>query len=58
MANWKERLKEEWNNNPLQTILVGSLAAGAASKLLDSVSSARSRRAYAKQIDYKVKHRR
>jgi hypothetical protein len=56
--NWKDRLKKEWNENPLQTILVGSLAATAASKLLDSMSSARSRRAYARQIDYKVSRRR
>lgn len=54
---WKDRLKKEWDDNPMQVIMIGSLAATAAAKVLDTLSSARSRHAYAKQIDYKVKRR-
>lgn len=53
---WKDRLKAEWNENPLQVIAIGALAATAAAKLLDSMSAAQGRRAYAKQVDYKVKN--
>jgi hypothetical protein len=48
---WKDRLKTEWNNNPLQVVGVAALAATAAAKLLDSMSAMKSRRAYAKQIN-------
>lgn len=52
---WKDRLKKEWNENPLQVIAIGALAATAAAKLLDSMSAAQGRRAYAKQVNYRVK---
>jgi hypothetical protein len=55
---WKDRLKREWNENPLQVIMIGAFAATAAAKVLDTMSSANSRRAYAKQIDYRVKNKR
>ena len=48
---WKERLKKEWNENPLQVIAVAALAANAAAKLIDAVSSSRSKNAYARQIN-------
>ncbi len=51
---WKERLNKEWNENPLQVIAIGALAATAAAKLLDAMSSAQGRRAYAKQVDFRV----
>ncbi len=51
---WKDRLKKEWNDNPLQVIAIGALAATAAAKLLDSMSAAQGRRAYAKQVHYRV----
>lgn len=53
---WKERLKQEWNNNPLQVIAIGALAATAAAKLLDSMSASKGRRAYARQVDYRISH--
>lgn len=52
---WKDRLKKEWNENPLQVIAIGALAATAVAKLLDSMSAAQGRRAYAKQVNYRVK---
>lgn len=55
---WKDRLKKEWDENPLKVIGIGALAITAASKLIDAISAAQGRRAYAKQIDYKVKTRR
>lgn len=51
---WKTRLKEAWNDNPLMVIAIGALAASAAAKLIDSLSAAQGRRAYAKQVDYRV----
>lgn len=49
------KLKDQWNKDPMTTIVVGSLAATAAAKLIDSASAAQGRRAYAKQVDYRVK---
>lgn len=54
---WKDELKKEWNDNPLKVIAVGALAATAAAKLLDALSSAQGRRAYAKQVDYRISNR-
>lgn len=51
---WKEKLKEQWNENPLTVIAIGALAATAVAKLIDSTSSAQSRRAYARAIDHKI----
>ncbi len=51
---WKDKLVKEWNENPLKVIAVTVLAANAAAKLLDSVSAAQGRRAYAKQVNYRV----
>lgn len=55
---WKDRLRHEWNVNPMQVIIVGALAVTAAAKILDAMSAAQGRRAYAKQVDYRVKTRR
>lgn len=54
---WQDRLKQEWNDNPLQVIAIVALAAGAVAKVVDSMSAASGRRAYAKQVNYRVKHR-
>lgn len=53
---WKDRLKREWNENPMQVIIVGAFAASAAAKLLDAMSASQGRRAYAKQVNYRVKN--
>jgi len=52
-----DKLKQKFNEDPLQVIMIGALAATAAAKLLDSMSAAQGRRAYARQIDYKINHR-
>lgn len=55
---WKDRLKEEWDRNPLQVMTVGALAATAAAKVLDTLSAAQGRRAYAKDVDRRVRNSR
>lgn len=55
---WKDKLKAQWDANPMQVILIGAFAATAAAKVLDAVSSAQGRHAYAKQVDYRVSHKR
>lgn len=55
---WKDKLKRQWNENPLACIAIGAMAVSAAAKLLDAVSAAQGRKAYAKQVDYRVSNRR
>lgn len=52
-----DRLKDEWNENPMLVLTVFGIAAGGTAKLIDAASSAQSKRAYAKQIDAKLKER-
>ena len=52
------KLQQKFNEDPIVVIVVGSLALGAVAKVLDSASAAQGRRAYAKQIDYKINHQR
>jgi hypothetical protein len=49
-----DRLKQEWDKNPIAVIAVGAFAATAAAKLIDALSASQGRRAYAKQVDYRV----
>lgn len=52
---WKDRLKAEFEQNPVQVLMAGALVATAAAKVIDALSSAQGRRAYAKQVNYRVK---
>jgi len=54
---WKEKLKKAWNSDPLACIAIGAIAVTAAAKLIDATSAAQGRRAYARQIDYKINTR-
>lgn len=54
---WKDKIKQAWNDHPIETIVVISLAVTAAAKFIDATSAAQGRRAYARQIDYKVRNR-
>ena len=54
---WKDKLKQYWNDNPVACIAVGAFAATAAAKLIDALSAAQGRRAYARQVDYRVTHK-
>lgn len=51
---WKDKLKQAWDDNPLMVIGIGVVAVTAAAKLIDSVSVAQGRRAYARQVDYRI----
>lgn len=51
---WKDPLKKEWEKNPLTVMVVVALTANAASRLLNAWSASKGRRAYAKQVDYRV----
>jgi len=53
-----KKLKQEWEENPTQMIVLGTLAAGALAKLINAVSAAQGRRAYAKSVNYRVKRNR
>lgn len=45
-----ERIMQEFEQNPLQTIAVGSMAAMAVSKLVNSFSAARRDRVWAREV--------
>lgn len=55
---WKIKLKKAWDDNPLAVIAIGAFAVTAAAKFVDSWSAAQGRRAYARQVDYRVTNRR
>jgi hypothetical protein len=47
----KAKLKQAWDENPLALIAVLAVAVTAASKLIDSVSSANNSRAWQKEVN-------
>jgi hypothetical protein len=53
--DWKTRAKQEFDKNPIAAVGVGAMAVTAAAKLIDALSAAQGRRAYAKQINHKVR---
>jgi hypothetical protein len=46
-----DKIKQAWEENPLQVIVVGALAATAASKLIDSMAAAKNTSTWAKEVD-------
>lgn len=54
MSNWKDKLKKAWDENPIACIAVAGLAITATAKLIDSLSAAQGRRAYARQVEYRI----
>jgi hypothetical protein len=54
---WKDKLKKVWDENPLAVIAVSAAAVVAVAKLIDATSAAQGRRAYAKQVNYRVNNR-
>ena len=51
------KIKQKFEEDPITVIMVASVAAIAAAKLIDSMSAAQGRRAYAKQVDFRVNNR-
>lgn len=50
-----DKLKAYWNENPLAVLGVGAAVVTAVAKLLDASSAAQGRRAYAKQVNHRIK---
>jgi len=57
IMNAFDKLKARWNDDPITVLTVGALVATAAAKVIDTVTAAQGRRAYAKQVNYRVKNR-
>ena len=51
------RLKEEWERQPLTVLFIAGIAATGVAKLIDAQSAAQGRRAYAKQVDYRTRNK-
>ena len=52
-----EKLKKQVEDNPILAIGVGAAAVTALAKFIDAVTAAQGRHAYAKQINYKISHK-
>lgn len=51
------KLKQKFDENPLETMLVVAAVVTAAAKLLDTYSAAQGRRAYAQQVQYSTRRK-
>lgn len=51
---WKEKIKKAWEENPIACLAVAGLCITASAKLIDSLSAAQGRRAYARQVEYRI----
>lgn len=52
-----DKLKEAWEEHPVELIGAAALSLASVAALIDAVSAARGRRAYSKQVNYRIKHR-
>lgn len=50
-------IKKRWEEDPLTVIMIGSVAASAAAALINSLSAAQGRRAYAKHASLRARGR-
>ena len=50
-----DQLKRQAEQRPLEALAVGAMAVTAVAKLVDALSSAQGRRAYAKDVNRRVK---
>jgi hypothetical protein len=57
MNSYKERLKQEFNENPMGVIGAAALALTAVAKVIDAASASQGRRAYAKQVSFRTRGR-
>lgn len=55
--SWKTTAKAQWEKEPLTFIAVATGAVMAATGVLNALSAAKGRRAYAKQVNYRVKNK-
>lgn len=52
------KIRQKFEEDPLAVTVVGSIAVTAVAKLIDSLSAARGRRAYARDVDRRVRQSR
>lgn len=45
------KLKNKWEEDPMQVLVVGALVATAAAKLIDAQANARSRKTWEREVD-------
>lgn len=50
MDKFLEKLKQSWEQNPLQTAAVGALVVSAAAKFLDALSNSRRSRSWEREV--------
>lgn len=50
MKKFIERIKQQWEQDPVSTTIVAAIALGAVGKFLSVLSEAEGRHAYAKQV--------
>lgn len=55
--NWQKKIEAEWNENPLRVVTVVAFACSAAAKVVNAWSAMKGRRAYARQVNYRIKGR-
>ena len=54
MKQVKNKIEQKFEEDPITTILVGAAAVTAVAKLVDALSAAQGRRAYARSVQYRV----
>lgn len=52
---WKDKLKEQFDENPVAVIGVAGLALAGVAKVINALSASQGRRAYAKQVNHRIK---
>lgn len=57
MDKFLTKLKAQAEDNPMLIIGVGAATVTAVAKLIDAVGAAQGRKAYAKQVQYRVKNK-
>lgn len=54
MNDWKTRIKQAWNENPLAVIAIAALAATAAAKVMDANTQRQNAKVWAREVDRRV----
>ena len=56
MKKFVDKIKQKWEDNPLEVLVSGAAIVTAATVVLNVVSAAASRHAYVKLVDNKIKN--
>jgi hypothetical protein len=54
MNDWKTKIKQAWNDNPLAVIAIAALAATAAAKVMDANTQRQNAKVWAREVDRRV----